>query len=171
MSTLKKWANPGLFLFIFGLFKQTSLQFLQQIHVKKCPSSIRCLDSNPQPSDRETPPITTRRGSRRNFMPTLQWQEFRCVYFLQQIRTCEELTHNYPDPHGLPKRQYQKFPAIFLSMVFTPRFSFYSRSFQTKFTEKLLQALAGFELGSSKQKASTLTTRLHTITTQVSLNF
>ena len=29
----KKWANPGPFLFIFGLFKQT-LQFLQQINVK-----------------------------------------------------------------------------------------------------------------------------------------
>ena len=28
-----------LLLFIFGLFKQTSLQFLQQIQVKKCPSS------------------------------------------------------------------------------------------------------------------------------------
>ena len=29
--------QPGLFLFIFGLFKQT-IQFLQQINVKKCPS-------------------------------------------------------------------------------------------------------------------------------------
>ena len=29
-----KWANPGLFSFIFGLFKQT-IQFLQQINVKK----------------------------------------------------------------------------------------------------------------------------------------
>ena len=36
--------------FIFGLFKQTSLQFLQQIYVKKCPSSIRCGDSNPKRS-------------------------------------------------------------------------------------------------------------------------
>ena len=32
--------------FIFGLFKQTSLQFLQQIYVKKFPSSKRCRDSN-----------------------------------------------------------------------------------------------------------------------------
>ena len=30
----KKWAITGLFLFIFGLFKQT-IQFLQQINVKK----------------------------------------------------------------------------------------------------------------------------------------
>ena len=29
----KKWAYPGLFLFIFGLFKQT-IQILQQINVK-----------------------------------------------------------------------------------------------------------------------------------------
>ena len=31
----KDRANPGLFSFIFGLFKQTSLNFLQQINVKK----------------------------------------------------------------------------------------------------------------------------------------
>ena len=30
----KKWANPASFSFIFGLFKQKSLQFLQQINVK-----------------------------------------------------------------------------------------------------------------------------------------
>ena len=34
LSFFKKWANPGLFSFIFGLFKQT-LIFLQQIDVKK----------------------------------------------------------------------------------------------------------------------------------------
>ena len=56
-----KWANPCLFLFIFGLFKQT-LQFLQQIYVKKCPSSKPCWDSNPEPSEHESPPITTRPG-------------------------------------------------------------------------------------------------------------
>ena len=55
----KKWANPGLFFVYFHLFKQT-LQFLQQINVKKCPSSIRRQDSNSQPSDFESPPLTTR---------------------------------------------------------------------------------------------------------------
>ena len=49
---LKKWANPGLF---FGLFKQT-LQFLQQIIMKKCPSSIWRRDSNPQPFTDESSP-------------------------------------------------------------------------------------------------------------------
>ena len=48
--------------FIFGLFKQTSSQFLQQIYMKKCQSSIRCWDSNPQPSMHESPTMTTRPG-------------------------------------------------------------------------------------------------------------
>ena len=51
-----------LFRFIFGLFKQTSLQFLQQLYAKKCPSSIQCWDSNPQSLERESIPITTRPG-------------------------------------------------------------------------------------------------------------
>ena len=42
---LKKWANPGLFFIYFRLSKHT-IQFLQQINVKKCPSSIWCWDSN-----------------------------------------------------------------------------------------------------------------------------
>ena len=47
--------------FIFGLFNK-HYKFLQQIYVKKCPSSLRCRDSNPRPSDRESPPQTTRLG-------------------------------------------------------------------------------------------------------------
>ena len=46
---------------IFGLSKQT-LQFFQQIYVKKCPSIIWCQDLNPQPSECESLPITTRPG-------------------------------------------------------------------------------------------------------------
>ena len=53
--------NPGLFFVYFRLFKQT-LQFLQQMNVKKCPSSIRRWDLNPQPFEHESPPITTRPG-------------------------------------------------------------------------------------------------------------
>ena len=49
------------FSFIFGLFKQT-IQILQQNNVKKCPSSIRCRDSNSQSSDYESPNLTTRPG-------------------------------------------------------------------------------------------------------------
>ena len=45
----------------FCLFKQT-LQFAQQINVKKFPSSIQCWDSNPQPLELESPPIANRPG-------------------------------------------------------------------------------------------------------------
>ena len=55
-----KWANPSLFLFIFSLFNQT-LQFYSK-SMWKCPSSIWRRDSNSQPSDYESPPITTRLG-------------------------------------------------------------------------------------------------------------
>ena len=45
----------------FWLFKQT-IQLLQQINVKKCPSSIRCWDSNSPPLEHKSHPITTRPG-------------------------------------------------------------------------------------------------------------
>ena len=51
--------TPASFSFIFGLIKQI-LQFLQQIYVKKPPSSIWCWDSNPRPLECESLPITTR---------------------------------------------------------------------------------------------------------------
>ena len=59
---LKKWAIPGLFLFIFGLFQTNNNTILQQNNVKKCPSSILHWDSNPRPSGGEYLPITTRPG-------------------------------------------------------------------------------------------------------------
>ena len=52
---------PGLLFSLFRLFKQ-SVQFLQQIYVKKCPSNIRSWDANPQPSVHESPPKATRPG-------------------------------------------------------------------------------------------------------------
>ena len=48
---LKMGQPRPLLSFIFGLFKETSLQILHQINVKKCPSSIRCRDLNPRPLD------------------------------------------------------------------------------------------------------------------------
>ena len=47
-----------LFSFTFGLFNQ-AMQILQQIYVKKCISRILCWDSNSQPSDYESLPLTT----------------------------------------------------------------------------------------------------------------
>ena len=60
-SFVFEWTIQASFRVYFRLFKQT-LQFLQQIYVKKSPSCIRCWDSNPQPSVHESPPITTRSG-------------------------------------------------------------------------------------------------------------
>ena len=65
------------FSFIFGLFKQALLQFLQKINVKKtCPSSIWRRDSNPPPSEHEPPPITTRPGLPPNKLVCIHF----CVY-------------------------------------------------------------------------------------------
>ena len=50
-----------LFVYFLFIYKQT-LHFLQPIKVKKCPSSLQCLDSNPQPSEYESTPLTTRPG-------------------------------------------------------------------------------------------------------------
>ena len=46
---------------MFSLFKQT-IQILQQINVKKCPSGIQHQDSSKQPHDYVSPPLTTRSG-------------------------------------------------------------------------------------------------------------
>ena len=53
--------TPASFSFIFGHFEQT-IQFLQQINVKKCPSSKWRWDLNPQPFQHELSTITTRPG-------------------------------------------------------------------------------------------------------------
>ena len=62
MKSLKNGPSPASFSFIFGLSQTNINTILQQINVKKCPSSIRHRDSNPRPSGRESPPITTRPG-------------------------------------------------------------------------------------------------------------
>ena len=59
---LKKVGQSRPLFHLFSVFFKQTLQFLQQIYVKKCPSSILCRDSNPQPSERESLPITTRPG-------------------------------------------------------------------------------------------------------------
>ena len=53
---------PGLFFVYFRSFQTDIIQFLQQTNVKKCPSSLLCLDRNPQPSEHKSPQITTRPG-------------------------------------------------------------------------------------------------------------
>ena len=59
---LKNGPSPASFSFIFCIFQTNINTILQQINVKKSPSSIWHWDSNPRPSERESPPITTRPG-------------------------------------------------------------------------------------------------------------
>ena len=56
-----KWPTSVSISFIFGLF-QTNVTFLQQINVKKYPSSMQCWHVNPRPFDHESPNITTTPG-------------------------------------------------------------------------------------------------------------
>ena len=58
---------------LFNLFSsfQTNITIFTSYICEKCPSSIQCLDSNPQPSEHESPPITTRPG-----LPSFQLQLF-----------------------------------------------------------------------------------------------
>ena len=54
-----KWAIPGLVFVYFWSFQNNINTILQSIDLKKCPSSIGRWDSNPQPSECESPLITT----------------------------------------------------------------------------------------------------------------
>ena len=57
----KNGQTPASVSFI-SVFSNKHYKFLQQIYVKKCPSSIQCQDSNPWPSECKSPPVTTRPG-------------------------------------------------------------------------------------------------------------
>ena len=70
---------------LFHLFSsfQTNITILQQIYVKKCPSSKCCWDSNPQPSEYESPPVTTR--------PGLKYEIFYCNVYTKKYLTKGDL--------------------------------------------------------------------------------
>ena len=52
VKKINKWAILGLF---FGLFHSDKQEISQQMNVKKCPSNIRCWDSNSQPFEQPLP--------------------------------------------------------------------------------------------------------------------
>ena len=59
----KKWANPGRPFYHFFWSLQTNIITIFATCIcEKCPSDIRCRDSNPQPLENESPPITTTPG-------------------------------------------------------------------------------------------------------------
>ena len=57
----KNGPTPASFLFIF-VFSNKHYKFYNKYECEKCPSSIRHRDSNSQPSDYESPPLTTKPG-------------------------------------------------------------------------------------------------------------
>ena len=59
---LKNGPTPASVIIYFWSFQTNIITIFQQIYVKKCPSSIWCRDSNPQPLEYKSPPITTRPG-------------------------------------------------------------------------------------------------------------
>ena len=56
----KKWANPGLFFVYFWSFETNIDTIFTTNQCEKWTSSIRRQDSNPQPYEHESSPITTR---------------------------------------------------------------------------------------------------------------
>ena len=52
---------------LFLVFLKQTIQFLQQINVQKCPSSIQRRYLNPRPLEHESSPITTRPGLHPSF--------------------------------------------------------------------------------------------------------
>ena len=58
--------SPAYFLFIF-VFSNNHYNFTTT-KCEKCPYGSRCRDSNPRPSEHESPPVTTRPG-----LPPIDW--------------------------------------------------------------------------------------------------
>ena len=80
---LKNGLSQASFSFIFRLFKQT-VQFLEQIYLKIYPSSMQWLDSNPQPSEHESPLITNRPvipPMNFNFKKANDWRSFISIAY------------------------------------------------------------------------------------------
>ena len=65
---------------LFHLFSsfQTNITIFTTNICEKCPSSIRCWDSNPQPLEHESPPITTWPGLPPNTKLTSNSARFDC---------------------------------------------------------------------------------------------
>ena len=60
---LKNGPTPASFIIYFWSFQTNIITTIFTTNIcEKCPSSIWCQDSNPQHSEHESPPITTRQG-------------------------------------------------------------------------------------------------------------
>ena len=86
--------SPDSFRFIFGLFKQT-IQFLQQIKGKKCPSIIQHWDLNPQSLEHKSSPVTARPG----LFSVCMFTRLQCDQMLKQTVAQVFQTQPKKQPH------------------------------------------------------------------------
>ena len=67
----KNGPTPASLIIYFQSFQTNTITIFTTNICEKCPSSIWCQDSNPQPLEHESPPITTRPG-----LPPSTWKMF-----------------------------------------------------------------------------------------------
>ena len=96
-----KWANPGLFLVYFRSFQTNIVTIFTTNKCEKCPSSIRCQDSNSQPSDYESTHLTTRPG-----LPPIVKLKFQLS---NSFVTCVELSLvEWSQSNNFPSRRFER---------------------------------------------------------------
>ena len=88
---------------LFNLFSsfQTNITIFTTNICEKCPSSIQCCDSNPQPSRHESPPITTRPGLFTTSYLCVKWAIYRLV-FNTDNRSCSDKNSLFLDSNTYP---------------------------------------------------------------------
>ena len=74
----EKWANHGLFYHLFFAFQTNIITIFTTNICEKCPFSVQCRDLNTQPSEQESPSITTRPGRP-------PWDSFPLFLSFQQL--------------------------------------------------------------------------------------
>ena len=86
-----QWANPGLFFIYFQAFQtnNTIIATNQCEKMSQSPSSIRRRDSNPQPFEHESSPLTTRPGLppiTSNFISCVKCNSLLCSTYFPPIK-------------------------------------------------------------------------------------
>ena len=100
LTFLKKMGQPRPLFNLFLSFQTHITNFATNRYVKKYPSSIHCWDSNAQPLEHESTPITTRPG-----LPPIQTLTFRYLLewdFYLDKASCRLLSCSACDETPLP---------------------------------------------------------------------
>ena len=90
-------ATLGIFLVYFRSFSNKQYKFYNKL-MRKCPSSIRCQDSNSQPPDYKSPPLTTRPGLTPDigFFMTRQNNIFKTTSLMHRMNCCNLFSSKVP---------------------------------------------------------------------------